>query len=47
MKYLYSKEAKNEQIRLESEAFLHLKAGRAKVGEGIDVRNLTDGQNHI
>ena len=47
MKFLYSKEAKNEQIRLEGEAFLHLKARRAKLGERIDVRNLTDGQNHI
>ena len=47
MKFLYSKEAKNEQIRLEGEAFLHLKARRAKIGERIDVRNLTDGQNHI
>ena len=47
MKFLYSKEAKNERIRLEGEAFLHLKARRAKIGERIDVRNLTDGQNHI
>ena len=47
MKFLYSKEAKNERIRLEGEGFLHLKARRAKIGERIDVRNLTDGQNHI
>jgi len=47
MKFLYSKEAKSEQIRLEGEAFLHLKARRAKLGERIDVRNLTDEQNHI
>ena len=47
MKFLYSKEAKNERIRLEGEGFLHLKARRAKIGERIDVRNLTDRQNHI
>ena len=43
MKFLYSKEAKNERIRLEGEGVLHLKARRAKIGERIDVRNLTDG----
>ncbi|QCD53320.1 16S rRNA (uracil(1498)-N(3))-methyltransferase [Campylobacter sp. RM16192] len=47
MKFLYSKQAGDEQICLQNEQFLHLKVRRAKLGERIDVRNLKDGQNYI
>ncbi|WP_172201966.1 16S rRNA (uracil(1498)-N(3))-methyltransferase [Campylobacter sp. RM16188] len=47
MKFLYSRQAGEEQICLQNEQFLHLKARRAKLGERIDVRNLKDGQNYI
>lgn len=47
MKFLYSKEAKNEHIRLDGEPLLHLKARRVKPGDRIDVRNLQDGMNYI
>lgn len=47
MKFLYSKQAGEEQICLQNEQFLHLKARRVKLGERIDVRNLKDGQNYI
>ena len=47
MKFLYSNLAPNENIQIQNEGFLHLKARRVKVGDRIDVRNLKDGLNHI
>ncbi|MGP1485217.1 MAG: 16S rRNA (uracil(1498)-N(3))-methyltransferase [Campylobacter sp.] len=47
MKFLYSKMAKNTDIQIQGEGFLHLKARRAKIGDRIDVRNLQDGVNYI
>lgn len=47
MKFIYSKDAGGEQICLQNEQFLHLKARRASIGDRLDVRNLQDGQNYI
>ncbi|MCR4942759.1 MAG: 16S rRNA (uracil(1498)-N(3))-methyltransferase [Campylobacter sp.] len=47
MKFLYEKNAGSEFIKLENEAFLHLKARRVKQGERIELRNLIDDKLYL
>jgi len=47
MRFLYCENAGNDEICVNNEQFLHLKARRARLGERIDVRNLRDGANYL
>ncbi|MCW1359805.1 16S rRNA (uracil(1498)-N(3))-methyltransferase [Campylobacter jejuni] len=42
MQFLYHQDAKNLELLIENEAFLHLKARRVKVGQELFLRNLKD-----
>ncbi|WP_169777902.1 16S rRNA (uracil(1498)-N(3))-methyltransferase [Campylobacter curvus] len=47
MQFLYDAMAGCENLKIINEAFLHLKARRAKVGERVNLRNLKDGKDYL
>lgn len=47
MKFLFDARAGGENLQIENEAFLHLKARRIRLNQRLNVRNLKDGKDYL